>query len=74
MAKKQAFSSMEIMKEISAKELLRLLKCVVALDENSVVTIRQTAGTDFPPFISVESEETHAATNDEGVYENLLAV
>ena len=73
MAKKQAFSSMEIMKEISAKELLRLLKSVVALDENAVVTIRQTSGTDFPPFISVESEETHAATNDEGVYENLLA-
>lgn len=73
MTKKQAFSSIEIMKEISAKELLRLLKSVVALDENAVVTIRQTAGTDFPPFISVESEETHAATNDEGVYENLLA-
>ena len=71
MAKK--FSSMQIMEEISAKELLRLLKNVVALDENAIVTIRQTAGTDFPPFISVESEETHAAVNDKGVYENLLA-
>jgi hypothetical protein len=73
MAKKQAFSSMDIMEEMSAKDLLRLLKSVVALDENAIVTIRQTAGTDFPPFIAVESEETHAAINDEGVYENLLA-
>lgn len=73
MAKQQEFKSMDVTEEISARELLRLLKCVVALDENAIVTIRQTTGTDFPPFISVESKETHDAMDNEGVYENLLA-
>lgn len=72
MAQQQAFSSMEIMKEISAKDLLRLLKNVVAFSPDAIVTIRQTAGTDFPPFISIESLDAHAAADEEGVYANMF--
>lgn len=71
---KENFSNghLDITEEISAKDLLRLLKIVVSLNPDAVVTIRQTAGTDFPPFISVESLDAHDQTDNEGVYTNLL--
>ena len=63
---------LDIMEEISAKDLLRLLKIVVSQSPDAVVTIRQTTGTDFPPFISVESLDAHDQADNEGVYANLL--
>lgn len=51
---------------------MRLCKLVLNQDLSAVVTIRQTGGTDFPPFIAIESQEYHDQTDKEGIFENLL--
>jgi len=58
--------------EIPITELMRLCKLVLNQDLSAVVTIRQTGGTDFPPFIAIESQEYHDQTDKEGIFENLL--
>jgi len=64
--------NLDITREISAKELLTLLKAVVNTCPDAIVTIRQTDGTDFPPFLSIESQEYHDETDREGVFVNQL--
>lgn len=74
MARTKKFNGhLDIMEEIPVTELMRLCKIVLNQDLSAVVTIRQTEGTDFPPFISIESQEFHDKTDSEGVYTNLLS-
>ena len=73
MAREKKFKGhLDIMEEIPVTELMRLCKIVLSQDLSAVVTIRQTEGTDFPPFISIESQEFHDKTDSDGVYTNLL--
>ena len=74
MAKRNPFKDghLDIMNELPVSELFRLCKIVLEKDPSAVVTIRQTSGTDFPPFITMESLERHDATDAEGIFTNLL--
>ena len=58
--------------EIPLSELFRLCKVALNEDLGAVVTIRQTQGTDFPPFIAIETQEFHDKTDAEGEFTNLL--
>jgi hypothetical protein len=75
MARKNEFSNghIDIDREISAVELMRLCKIALNHDLGAVVTIRQTEGTDFPPFITIETQEVHDMTDAEGIAVNQLA-
>jgi hypothetical protein len=70
MAKK--FKQAYITEEMRAVTLLSILQDIVNRDADAIVTIRQTEGTDFPPFIAIESESVHDATDKEHVFANLL--
>ena len=73
MAREKKFRGhLDIMEEIPVTELMRLCKIIINQDPSAVVTIRQTDGTDFPPFISIESQEFHDKTDSEGEFTNLL--
>ena len=73
MAKNKSFKGhLDIDQEIPVSELMRLCKLVLSQDLSAVVTIRQTGGTDFPPFIALESQDYHDKTDQEGIFENLL--
>ena len=73
MAREKKFRGhLDIDHEIPVTELMRLCKLVLNQDLSAVVTIRQTGGTDFPPFIAIESQEYHDHADQEGVFENLL--
>ena len=73
MAREKKFRGhLDIMEEIPVTELMRLCKVILNQDLSAVVTIRQTEGTDFPPFISIESQEFHDKTDGEGIFTNLL--
>ena len=74
MARKNDFKGhIDIDREISAVELMRLCKIALNYDLGAVVTIRQTEGTDFPPFITIETQEVHDMTDAEGIAVNQLA-
>jgi hypothetical protein len=62
----------DIDQEIPVVELFRLCKLVLEQDPSAIVTIRQTEGTDFPPFIALESQEYHDKTDKEGAFVNQL--
>ena len=73
MARAKKFNGhLDITEEIPVVELMRLCKIALNQDLSAVVTIRQTEGTDFPPFISIESQKFHDQTDDEGIFTNLL--
>ena len=73
MAREKKFRGhLDIDQEMPVTELMRLCKLGLNQDPCAVVTIRQTGGTDFPPFIALESQEFHDKTDREGVFENLL--
>ena len=57
----------EIMNELPISEMYRICKVIMEKDPTAIVTIRQTSGTDFPPYISIESEEFHDKTDMENV-------
>ena len=63
---------MDIMGELPVTELMRLCKIALNADPCAIVTIRQTSGTDFPPFIAIESVEFHDKTDAKGEFTNLL--
>lgn len=62
----------DIDREIPVVELFRLCKLVLEQDPSAIATIRQTEGTDFPPFIALESQECHDKTDKQGVFVNKL--
>lgn len=66
------FKQTYITEEMRAVNLLPILQDIVNRDADAIVTIRQTWGTDFPPFIAIESEKVHEETDQEGVYTNQL--
>lgn len=73
MARDKSFRGhLDIDKEIPVSELMRLCKLVLNQDSSAVMTIRQTGGTDFPPFIALESQEYHDYADQEGVFINQL--
>jgi hypothetical protein len=73
MAREKRFNGhFDVTEEIPVTELMRLCKIALSQDLSAVVTIRQTEGTDFPPFISIESQKFHDQTDDEGIFTNLL--
>lgn len=73
MAKKQKqIQKCSIEETITAIELSSILNQVIAQDPTAVVCVRQYAGTDFPPYISIESKEYHDQLNEENEFINLL--
>lgn len=72
MAKKKRTYKCSIEETITASELLSILNNAVAQDPTMVVCVRQYAGTDFPPYISIESKEYHDQLNEENEFINLL--
>ena len=52
----------------SVKEFKSLLN---KAKDTDLVCIRQCVGTDFPPFISIESKSEHERMNNEGEFECL---
>jgi hypothetical protein len=56
---------------MEAADLLRELKKVVKDCPDAIVTIRQTQGTDFPPFLTIESKIEHDKNDEEGAFVNL---
>ena len=62
----------DIMNELPISEMYRICKAVMEKDPTAIVTIRQTYGTDFPPFIAIESPKFHDKTDKERVYINQL--
>lgn len=65
--------NLDITEEIKATELAEKLLEIVKVCPNAIVTIRQTEGTDFPPFIAIESPKVHDETDEEGIAVNQLA-
>ena len=72
MARKKKFQYRSIEGTITAEELLAILKHAIEHEPTAVVCVRQCDGTDFPPFISIESEEFHDQLNRENQLINLL--
>ena len=62
----------EIMDELPISELYRRCKIILEKDPSATVTIRQCAGTDFPPFIAIESDAFREKTDLEGDYPRLI--
>ena len=57
---------------ISVVELSDILKQFIEHNPTAVVCVRQCDGTDFPPYISIESKEDHDRLNSENQFINLL--
>ena len=55
-----------------ATELVEVLNQIIAHDPEAVVCVRHCDGTDFPPYISIESKEYHDRLNSENEFINLL--
>ena len=72
MAKKKSFLDRCIEGTITALQLSEILNKVLAHDPKAVVCVRQCDGTDFPPYISIESKEQHDRLNRENQFINLL--
>lgn len=73
MAREKKFKDhIDISREIPVTELMRICKNVLNQDLSAVVTIRKTEGTDFPPFIAIESQEFHDKTDNNGAFINML--
>lgn len=72
MAKKKRIEKCSIEETITAIELSSILNQVITQDSNAVVCVRQCTGTDFPPYISIESKEYHDQLNEENQFINLL--
>lgn len=72
MARKKSFLDRCIEGTISALQLSEILNKVLAHDPNAVVCVRQCDGTDFPPYIAIESKEQHDRLNKENQFINLL--
>ena len=72
MARKNEFKDghREIMSELPISEMYRICKAIMEKDPTAIVTIRQTGGTDFPPFIAIESLDVHNKTDRERVHIN----
>lgn len=66
------FRSVDIDSEISAADLCRRLKLILAQCPDAIVTIRHAEGTDFPPFLTIESRVEHDRQDEAGDFENLL--
>ena len=71
--KQQLFLSLDYDHVLRASDLLRDLKSVLSVCPDAIVTIRQMTGTDFPPFLTIESPEEFNAQNESNVFENLLS-
>jgi hypothetical protein len=65
------FKAMDFDSEIRAEDLLSQLKAIVKQCPDAIVTIRQTQGTDFPPFLTIESKIEHDKNDEEGAFVNL---
>ena len=72
MANKKRIKKCSIEETITAVELLAILKQFIEHDPTAVVCVRQCDGTDFPPYISIESKEDHDRLNSENQFINLL--
>lgn len=72
MAKKKRIEKCSIEETITAIELSSILNQIITQDPNAVVCVRQCTGTDFPPYISIESKEYHDQLNEENQFINLL--
>lgn len=71
MAKKRILKC-SIEETISVVELSDILMRFVTHDPTAVVCVRHCDGTDFPPYISIESKEYHDRLNSENQFINLL--
>lgn len=72
MARKKRIQKCSIEETITVIELIDILNNAIAHDPNMVVCVRQCDGTDFPPYISIESKEYHDRLNEENQFINLL--
>ena len=72
MANKKRIKKCSIEETITAVELSAILKQFIEHDPTAVVCVRQCDGTDFPPYISIESKEDHDRLNSENQFINLL--
>lgn len=62
----------DIMNELPISELYRRCKLIMEKDPFATVTIRQCQGTDFPPFITIESDEFREEQDNKGEFPRLL--
>lgn len=62
----------DIMTELPISEVYRRCKLIMEKDPTATVTIRQCEGTDFPPFIAIESDEWREKEDEKGDYPRLL--
>jgi hypothetical protein len=67
------FRSVDYDSEIHARDLMRQLKIILDECPDAVVTIRQTTGTDFPPFLTIESRFEHDKQDESGCFQNMWA-
>lgn len=72
MANRKRIQKCSIENTITAIEFSSILNRALVLDPSSVVCVRQYAGTDFPPYISIESKDYHDRLNEENEFINLL--
>ena len=74
MAKRNLFKDghHDIMDELPISELYRRCKLIMEQDPTATVTIRQCEGTDFPPFIAIESDEFREEQDSKGDFPRLL--
>ena len=67
------FKAMDFDAEVGAADLLRQLKKIVEQCPDAIVTIRQTRGTDFPPFLTIESPVEHELNDSQSDFVNQWA-
>ena len=72
MANKKRIKKYSIEETITAVELSAILKQFIEHDPTAVVCVRQCDGTDFPPYISIETKEDYDRLNSENQFINLL--
>ena len=68
MTKKLKEQEIGIFEPICASDLIGILVEMIKTDPNTMVTIRQTDGTDFPPFLAIETIKSYVKNNKENVF------
>lgn len=64
---KETFTSADFeLNGLKASDFINELKKIIKKEPNAVISIRQCDGTDFPPFVAVESPEEFEKVNIEG--------
>lgn len=66
------FDYVDIPNGLETKQFVSILSEARSACPNAIVCLRHTVGTDFPPFITVESPRFHDIANKNGEYELIM--